>query len=491
MWFDVAGTYTDRQPVGIASRALAGSLSAWTLREGPLYVRLADAIADAVAQGVLGAGTRLPPERALAEHLAIGRGTVGAAYDALRSRRVVRTRHGSGTYVANGAVPSALHRSPLLSNLVDRHSAPIDLSVGAAQLDEELPVKAYSLADAAAHAPRHGYAPMGIPALREAIAARLSREGVPTTSDQVLVTSGGQGAISLLASSLIRSGDRVLVEAPTYPAAIEVFARAGARIEGIRRDHAGPLPGELERALARGPVRLIYLIPTCHNPTGGVMSERRRREVLALAQAAGATVIEDAVLAPLLLGAPAPPSLISLDAERVYSIGSLSKTVWGGLRIGWLRAPSDVVMRLGRLKAAYDLGGPALTQLAALDCFENYDDLVMRRRMLIKHRLDALLKSIAELLPDWRFRVPLGGLSVWAAMPRGNGDDLTQLALRRGVAITPGSSAAQTDEFIGYVRLSAGPSADVIREGVGRLAAAWKVLDGLPQGAMTEPALTV
>lgn len=487
----MTGSWADSRVFEIAPGVLAASLGAWTLRAGPLYLRLADAIADAVAQGALGGGARLPPERALAEHLAIGRGTVGAAYDALRGRRVVVTRRGSGTYVATGAVPAALHRSPLLSALVDQRSAPIDLSVAAAQLESGLPGGAYSLDDAARHAPSHGYAPMGIPALREAIAERITREGVPTASDQVLVTSGGQGAISLLASSLIRSGDRVLVEAPTYPAAIEVFARAGARIEGIRRDHAGPVPEDLERALARGPVRFIYLIPTCHNPSGGVMSGRRRREVLSLAQAAGTTIIEDAVLEPLLLGGPAPPSLISADCERVYLIGSLSKTVWGGLRVGWLRAPSAVVLRLGRLKAAYDLGGPVLTQVAALDCFEHYDELVARRRMLVEGKLDVLLTAVSELLPDWSFPTPLGGLTMWASLPRGSGDDLAQLALRRGVAITPGSSAAENDEFIGYVRLSAGPPADMIREGVARLAAAWEIMDELPEGAASEPALTV
>lgn len=487
----VSSTWGNVHVAEVTPGALAGSLSAWTLRAGPLYLRLADAIADAVAQGAVGAGTRLPPERVLAEHLAISRGTVGAAYDALRSRRAVITRRGSGTYIANGAVPTALHRSTLLSNLIDPRSAPIDLSVAAAQLDGELPTKAYSLLDAARYAPRHGYAPMGIPALRDAIAARITHEGVPTTSDQVLVTGGGQEAISLVASSLIRIGDRVLVEAPTYPAAIEVFARAGARVEGVRRDHAGPLPEDLERALARGPVRLIYLIPTCHNPTGGVMSERRRREVLALAQAARTTIVEDAALAPLLLEGLAPPPLTSVDQDRVYLIGSLSKAIWGGLRVGWLRAPSDVVMRLGRLKAAYDLGGPILTQVAALDCLERYDELVSSRRALIRVKLDALLAAVTELLPDWSFPKPLGGLSIWAALPGGNGDDLTQLALRRGVAITPGSSAAQNDEFLGYVRLSAGPSPQVIREGVERLAAAWEGMDGLPYGAITEPTLTV
>lgn len=461
------------------------------MRDGPLYVRLADAIGDAVAQGAVGAGVRLPAERALAEYLAVGRGTVGAAYDALRSRRVVTTRRGSGTYVASGAVPGALHRSPLLSNLLDHRAVPIDLSVAASEIGVGLPPRSYSLADAAKLAPLHGYAPMGIPALREAIAERISGEGAPSEADEVLITNGGQGAMSLLASSMIRSGDRVLVEAPTYPAAIEVFARAGARIEGIRRDHAGPVLDDLERALARGPVRLLYLIPTCHNPTGGVMSEHRRRGVLALGRAAGVAVVEDAVLAPLVFRGPPPPSLLALDRERVYQIGSLSKTIWGGLRVGWLRAPSEVIMRLGRLKAANDLGSAVLTQVAALDCLGHYDELVERRRELVRDRVDTLVQALSELLPEWTFAEPSGGLSVWAGLPYGSGDDLTQLAMRRGVAVTPGSSAAQTDEFLGFLRLSAGPSPEAIREGVSRLAAAWETINTLPKVAMTEPALAV
>jgi DNA-binding transcriptional MocR family regulator len=475
----------------ITPRALTVSLSAWSLRSGPLYLRLADAIGDAIAQGAVSAGVRLPPERSLAAHLAVGRGTVTAAYDALRARRAVSTRRGSGTYVNHPTGPGSPHRSALLSNLLDARTAPIDLSLGALQSTNGLPDTAFSLLDAARSAPAHGYAPLGLPALREAIAERLCSEGVSTSADEVLVTGGGQGAISLLAATLIRPGDRVLVEAPCYPAAIEVFARSQAQLEGVSRDHAGPLPDMLEQALAGPPVRVIYLTPTCHNPTGSVMSEQRRREVLRLAATAGTMVIEDAVLAPLLFDGDPPPALAAIEPDRVCMVGSLSKTIWGGLRVGWIRAPTGLVQRLGRAKAAYDLGSAVLTQIAALDCLARYDQLLAERRALVRRQLQALVVAVRELLPDWAFTEPMGGLSVWAALPHGSADDLAQLAVRRGVLITPGSTAAVDDAFLGHVRLSAGPPPPTLREGIERLARAWATIGELPAGAATEPPITV
>ena len=315
---------------------LSAAIGNWRARTGPTYLCLAAALADAAAQGHLAIGSRLPAERALAGHLGVSRGTVVAAYDALRAQRIARTRQGSGTVLLAGARATPPRRSPLLSLLVEGRRAPIDMAIGAP--DIELPDLSVSLRDAASLAPSHGYAPLGIAPLREALADRMTRDGVPTSCEQIVVTSGGQGALSLIAATLLRPGDRVLVEAPTYPAAIEVFASSGAIVEGLDRDQAGIVPDALERAVARGPVRLLYVIPTCHNPTGGVMSEIRRREVSAIAQRRGITIVEDTVLEPMLLAGPAPPAICSIEPTGVLTIGSLSKSVWGGLRVGWIRA---------------------------------------------------------------------------------------------------------------------------------------------------------
>ncbi|MGI8864596.1 MAG: PLP-dependent aminotransferase family protein [Solirubrobacteraceae bacterium] len=331
------------------------------------------------------------------------------------------------------------HRAPLLSRLVDGYEAPIDLALSAVSLDEEeLEEVTVSLRAAARLVPAHGYAPLGIAALRSIIAERYSTNGIPTRPDEILITTGGQSALSLIAATLLRSNDRVITEAPTYPAAIEVFVRVGARVEGVERDHAGPIVSRVEQVLARGSARLIYVIPTSHNPTGAIMSESRRLALLRTARENRATVVEDAVLEDLALERRPPPSLAALEPDRVITVGSLSKTVWGGLRVGWIRAPGETILRLGRVRASLDLGSPVLEQAAALKIFEHYDDLLVLRRALVRERLAVLCQGLRAQLPDWSFSEPNGGLSVWAELPRGSADDLAQLALRRGVAIAAG-----------------------------------------------------
>ena len=300
---------------------------------------------------------------------------------------------------------------------------------------------------------------------------------MPTTPDQIIITNGGQGALSLIAASLVRPSDRIITEAPTYPAAIEVFVRAGARVEGVQRDHAGPIIARLEQMLAGEAARMIYVIPTCHNPTGGVMSEARRMAVLRLARERRMLVVEDAVMEELIPDRLRPPSLAALDPDGVITVGSLSKTVWGGLRVGWIRASGEAILRLGRVRASFELGSPVLGQAAALQVLDRYDELLDRRRALIQSRLDVLCQELRARLADWRFSEPRGGLSVWAALPRGSADVLAQRALTRGVAIAPGRTAAPNEEFLGHVRLSAGPAPAFIREGVRRLALAWEELE--------------
>lgn len=306
-------TSSERAQLG----TLGDGLADWTTRTGPTYARLADALAGAIAQGQLGLGSRLPSERALASHLHIARGTVVAAYDALRARGIVQTRRGSGTVVHSRAVKARAHRAPLLSRLVDGHEASIDLALGAPMLsDSDLADVTVSLRGAAPLLPSHGYSPLGLASLRAVVAERFSLQGIPTAPDQILITTGAQSALSLIAATLVSPHDRVLTETPTYPAAIEVFVRAGARVEGVQRDHAGPVISRLEQLLARGPARMIYLIPTGHNPTGGIMSEGRRLAILRLARETRAVVIEDAVIEDLTFDRPAPPSLATLQPGR-------------------------------------------------------------------------------------------------------------------------------------------------------------------------------
>ena len=459
------------------------ALGDWRARRGPLYARLAEALADAVSYGLLASGTRLPSEREVSRHLGISRGTVGRAYDLLSSHGLAETRLGSGTWLLSGSTAVGIRQVSLLSGLARERAATIDLSVAAPQ-PETLPEISVDLAAAARLLPPHGYAPAGAPALRRAIAAHLTgHRGVPTRSEEVLITQGGQGALTMLAAVFLSSGGRVVVEEPTYPGAIEVFSRAGAELVGVERDEAGIRPDRLSEALGAGPARLLYLVPTCHNPTGSVMSAARRHEILAIARERSVAVLEDTVMADLLFGGPAPQDMAASD-PGVISVGSLSKSVWGGLRVGWIRAPRQTVLRLSRLRAALDLGSPALAQAGALAALADFGPLLEASRARAKERVDVLAAELARELPDWSFPRPRGGYSLWVSLPHGGAEELARRALERGVAISTGTGAGSTDRFSAKVRLSAGPSPAQIREGVARLALAWRDLeDQVPEGA--------
>lgn len=459
-------------PLGEISDALGD----WRDRPGPSYRRLARALADAVRRGSLQAGARLPSERALAAHLRVARNTVVAAYDELRADGFIETRRGSGSVIVRRVPGGRGPHAPMLSRLVGEASTTIDMALSAPHLaPDEIPSVDLSLRGVASLVAEHGYAPLGVHDLRTQVARTFQSRGLPTETEQIIVTNGGQGAISLIAQGLLRPGDRVLVEAPTYPAAIEVFSMAGAIVESVPGDHAGPLPREFAHALSVSPVRLVYLIPTLHNPTGRVMSEQRRREVARLTAQAGALVVEDEVLAPLVNGVQ-PPPISAFGNPNIMTVGSLSKTVWGGLRVGWVRAPTEVALRLGRIKAAIDLGASVVAQAVAVELLDRFDGIVDAQRRLANERMDVLCDALTQTLPCWEFDRPRGGYSLWVRLPRGSADDLVQVGLRRGVAIASGRAASPSGDFSAHVRLSAGPHPLMIREGVCRLGQAWEDL---------------
>jgi DNA-binding transcriptional MocR family regulator len=461
----------------LTAEHLLNLMAGWESRRGPRYLALADAIQETVHREELEDGTRLPPERALATLAQIGRGTVVAAYAELSERGVVERRQGSGTRLTTGVAPSGSRtlRAALFGRAVQDDDGLIDLSFGAPWYDEHSAPLAGSATDAiTAGAPVRGYAPLGLPGLRTAIADRLSAGGTPTTDRQVVVTTGSQGAIQLVTTALVRRGDRVVVEAPTYPGAMELFSRAGAVVVAVRRDHAGPRPDDLARALGGPGAALVFLVPTCAYPTGAIMHEHRRREILATCAEHDVLVVEDQTPADLVFDAPAPPSLVSMAPDRVVALGSFSKVLWGGLRTGWLRADPGLILRLGRLKAAQDLGSGMLDQVAVLRALPGYDGAAVARRVQARERYEVLAEALRDEIPEWEFEEPRGGWSLWVKLPLPIADELCAAAARRGVAIATGSNTAPDDLFLDHVRLCFPAEPHLLQEAVRRMRLAWE-----------------
>lgn len=440
----------------------------WSSGRGPLYVLLAARLRQLIDDGELPPGVLLPPDRALAAALAVGRTTVVAAYDLLRAEGRIARRQGSGTRVAGVPSDAPAEDAPVDPIFLDSLEARDDhvlLAVCAAPGDPPP-----QLADAfTAIAPELGritddigYYPYGHPELRAALADRYTARGVPTAYEQILVTNGGQQALSLLGRALLSPGDQVLVEAPTYPGALEVFREEGAVLRGLPVGLEG-----LEAAVRERRPALAYVIPTYQNPTGAVMSTLARQRVANV----GIPVIEDEVPADLgFPGAERPVPMAAYGAS-VISIGSLSKSIWGGLRIGWIRAAPPLINRLARLRAVHDLGGNVPSQLAAVHLLPLLDGPDLPRTLKARH--DHLHGLLTAALPNWEIPTVTGGQCLWVRLPHGDGVSFAQTALRHGLAVLPGAGLDVTGAGDPYIRLHFRAHPTDLTEAVHRLARAW------------------
>jgi len=321
----------------------------------------------------------------------------------------------------------------------------------------------------------NGYLPHGLEAFRVAVAERLRARGCVTDADHVVITTGAHQAISLIARQTVQQGDSVIVESPTFPGALDVFRRFGARAFPLPVDEEGARTELLEDIILRSGARLLYLSPDFHNPTGTVMPLERREHVARIAERTGIIVIEDQTMAELDLdGHGLPPSIASIAADAtVLTIGSTAKLFWAGLRTGWVNVPSDWLVRMLATKTVADLGSPLLDQLLSVRLLEQVDEVRAERAGELRPRRDALATALRERLPDWRFRIPAGGLSLWVHLPSGNAEEFADLALEHGVAVVPGPSLSVDDGNRRALRLAYVEEVPRLVEAVDRLAGAW------------------
>jgi DNA-binding transcriptional MocR family regulator len=452
-------------------------LGDWRGRPGPMTVRLAGALRDAIGAGDLAPGSRLPPERTLAAALRVSRGTVVTAYDTLRSETWLESRQGSGTYVsaAAGSPPGPRRVAAIVRGPIGPSGPTVDLAVASPAADETVaPALRAAAHDLERLTSGHGYFTAGVPTLRAAIAAHLTRAGAPVSEDEVLVTTGSQQALALLAAELVAPGDTAIVESPTYAGALDALRGAGARLVSTPVGDDGVSAAAVGRLMARTQPRLVYLTPTFNNPTGAVVPARERARLARLAGEFQVPVVEDLAVADLAYGEPPPPPLASVSqGAPVVTVGSLSKLFWGGLRIGWLHATRHLVDRLAARKAVADTATAVVDQLAAIRLLAQVEAVRARRTAELAARRDLLARLLGELLPDWTWRMPAGGVCIWTRLPAGDARDLAAIALRRGVAVVPGSHLAPDEAWAQHVRVPFTAEPIALETGIARLAAAW------------------
>ena len=479
----------------------------------PLYQQIEGYLRQGILSGSLAPETRLPASRQLAVDLGVNRITVENAYAGLEADGLIFSRVGSGTYVLapaalpalpesggaaswplwqqNVAAQAAAYQSVAPGELLQSspHPHPISFAGGISDThlfpaeDFRKVLQTVMRRDGIAamdYGERNGYAP-----LRDTIAHILASQGLNTRPENILITAGSQQAIALAAQLVLRPGDSILVESPTYSGALDLFRALGFQIVGIPVDGQGMQVEKLEKLLQQHHPRLIYTIPNFHNPTGTCLSGPRRRQLIVLADRYNIPILEDDFVGDLRYEGHAQPALKALDpGGRVIHVSTFSKMLMPGLRVGYLVAEGPVYESLVHLKRFNDLATSSLIQraLEAYVTVGRYQVHLRRSCQIFRKRRDAMLAAIQRHLPPGVcVDPPQGGLFLWLQLPDSlSADDLLPLACAAGVDFVPGSSFyPNADDGRDRLRLNfVVQPPEEIEEGVRRLGLAVKKLRG-------------
>lgn len=488
-------------------------------RKQALHRQIFDEVVARIEAKAFPPGFRLPPSRVLARELGAHRNTVARAYAELESAGFVNSNVGRGTFVLqpSAAVPPSVEAGPApvarlpWSSLCSSAARSEALGRVERQRLQPAATDAINLARMqpapdlvpdellrrcmthamTEHAGRvYGYAPPeGTLRLREQIARDLASRGVPAHTQDVVITSGSQQGLDLIARALINPGDTILVEPTTYSGAIDLFTLAGARLLPVPLDAFGPDLGALDRI--SGPnVEALYLMPNAHNPSGRTLSAERRRALIAWSEASGIPIIEDDYAAGLALDDRAsPPHLRALSGDVIH-VSTYSKRLAPALRVGYVVAPPELRSSLISMKRIVDLGSSQLLQHALAEFMERGYLRAHGERMRREYRArrDALDDALRKALPsDITWHLPTYGVVLWLRLPADMSvRDVCDEALRRGVIVSPGPLWSVGDRAESGLRLSfCAESSERLIEGARRLGKAIKHLAGRARPQLT------
>ena len=455
---------------------LARELGNWrtSSRNGPAYHGLADAIRLLIVDGRLPVGARLPSERAMADTLRVSRTTVTAAYAQLRDDGYLNARRGARSTTALPLAPATRTEAtpPTMSLAAAALSAPA-AAVSEAFVDATHDVTPYL------HEPGHEL--VGVAALRQAIAERYCERGLPTEPDDVLVTTGALHAIGLILTTYVQPGDRVLVEQPTYHGALSAITTAGARPVPVAMTEDGWELDALQAAVHQLSPSLAYLIPDNQNPTGLTMpAPDRKRLAGIIAETRTRTIIDETIL-DMWLDEPVPaPMAAAMTTRRdlVLTVGSMSKSFWGGLRVGWIRAERATIATIAALRPSIDMGTPVLEQFAAARLLAQRDELLPERREILRTRRAVLLSLLHRHLPDWQPGPGVGGMSLWVRLPAPMSTALAAAASRLGLDLPAGPRFGVDGTLERFVRVPYALPEEQLSAAIELLARAWHGVTG-------------
>ncbi|WP_439031317.1 PLP-dependent aminotransferase family protein [Gordonia terrae] len=444
----------------LSARELSAVLGSWRTNDGTLSIGLATAIAHLIESEEVITGMRLPAQRSLATELGVSRGTVTTAYEILAGGGYVTAEVGRGSTVS---MNRRRLRQPGAARVPDG-APPVtaDLSIQSLPADGSLTSVLESVTQRSlrSHLGTDGHTAYGLPETRAAVARHLTSTGVVTSPDEILITAGAQQALWLIVFAMTDAGSRILVEEPTYRGllAVLVSVRRSLRIDGYPA-------GSAELTVGAGPrPDAVYVQSSVHSPTGQVRTSEMLSRFASVVNAHDLFVIDDRSAADLVYDPDTQNAGLSglVAPERLVTVGTMSKLVWGGLRVGWIRGHPHTLARLADLKQTVDVTTSVIDQCVAAELLDNAHSVIDRRReFLIAHR-DRTIGVIDESRTDWDVTMPSGGSGLWIDI-RSDAIDYAVKAQSEGIRIADGPSFSVSHGFSTHIRLPVWNDTDALR----------------------------
>lgn len=436
-------------------------------------------ILDSIRSDLLEEDLQLPSVRELSKQLGVSLVTVVKAYQKLEHDGFITSVQGKGTFIRKTKIEEAKKKEGTSSydwqlsvqdylprsQFARFHQVPEKIHLSSSMIDPGLLPNRYleqeiyrMFSENPKVLSQYGEI-QGDKALRQAMVEYLQRIDVPTSPDNILVTSGSQQGIDLIARTFIGPGDVVVMEAPTYPGAIDVFRGRGAAILTVPVDSDGMRVDLLQNLCDKYKPKIIYTVPTFHNPTGVLMPTKRRRQILEIAKSTQCLVVEDDPWSEIYFDRKPPATMKNLDKDgHVIYLKGLSKILAPGCRIGILAATGSIFKRLLAAKANTDLGSPLLTQKAIIPFItsKRMMDHLKKLRTALKIRRDLVLKILSRHSPEEvSWFIPKGGLNLWLTLPSWiNTDNLLIEAKKEQITFLPGSACYPTEQENHHLRIS-------------------------------------
>lgn len=465
---------------------ILATLGEWRNAAGSLAERLAAAVEQAIERGELPENWRLPSERDLAASLGVSRSTTVRSMEILAERGAVHRVHGSGTFVAGVRYPirtSSLPPSLRLKYQLESNTDP-GMIAATVPSPSDLPAHALTLtvgeffeAAPGGEPPGSGYNIAGLAEARRGIASMLTRQGLRTSADSLIVTTGATQSLSLVFEQMLAPGDLVVVESPSYPTTVDMLRRLRVHIVPVRTGDGSVDADGLRRVALKARAKMAVVMSTCNVATGHTAGPAAKQTLLSLAQA-GITVVDDLTLADYHSRPHQHPIAAINDHKNIITVGSFNKIYWGGLRMGWLRTDLSLVQSLVHSKSKTDAGSSVPSQIILTKLLPHHNQIAEMRRSQVARRAADATAFLQREMPEWTIEGTGHGPSMWIRLPVRDSAEFVIHAYQNGTSVGYGGMYRSDGRASQHVRLTLTSGDEAVAEGLANLKALWSTFPG-------------